>query len=173
MKNKLFIVVIGVALALSGCGADIEPDNELFNKYQTLSANYTALQNEFNILQFNYENLKEVKVERDACRDEYNALAGNFTRLQTELAILEAHYQTVSDQYTALASGFSTIKKDDDETLEQINKQYQELIERHKEINTQIKAVRDKKVELLSDNLTNSEYKAFYKGWELWWDSFN
>ena len=172
MKNKLFIIIL-ILLTVSGCSAELDTESELFNEYQVLSGKHTALQNEFNVLQFNYENLKEVKAERDACREEYNALAGEFTALQTELAILKVHYQSVSDQYNVLATGFSTTQMDTDEALELLNERYKELVERHKEVDAQIKAVRDKKVELLSDNLTGSEYKAFYKGWELWWDTFN
>lgn len=177
MKLKVtFITLIICLLAVPlGCGAPAEAETEVDSalKFNKLSAAHADLQNRHNVLLLNYENLKGVREELDNLTADYEELARLHNTLQVKNTILETQFQAVNDRYEeiilALVSGQEGYK----EALERQVEQYQELVERQALITRQIDLVNRGQAKVITDNLTDTEYKAFLKGWNLWWDDFN
>jgi len=167
---KLIIVILlFFTILLSGCG---KPTPTVENDIQLLD-DYNALMAENNELKVQVGILEKAKEEITITQNEHNKLINDYHALQTQYVILEAYSQTIRDQYTALLNQFSTGYVDTGQKYTELYKMNMKLVERYKELDGQIEAVHKKKVPLLSDNLTEIEYNAFYKGWELWWGEFN
>lgn len=165
---KLTILLL-IAILLVGCGSPapaVENDTQLLDDYNALTTENNELKGKIGILE-------KAKEEITATQDEYNKLILDYHNLQTQYVILEAYSQTVRDQYTNLLEQFSTRYVDSGERYTELYKMNMKLVERYKELDGQIEAVHKEKVSLLSDNLTEIEYNAFYKGWKLWWGNFN
>jgi len=166
--KKLTILLLCVIL-LIGCGKPmpgVENDTQLLEDYNALMVENDALKAQIGILE-------KAKEKITINQNEYNKLINDYHALQTQYVILEAYSQTIRDQYTALLEQFSTRYVDTGKKYTELYKMNMKLVERYKELDYQIAAVHKEKVPLLSDNLTESEYSAFYKGWELWWGEFN
>jgi len=167
---KLIITLLLIILIpLSGCDAPVT----VAERSDQLVDDYNALLVEKDNLLLENTRLEKAKEECTGLRDEHNALINDYSNLQTQYVVLEAYSQTIRDQYTALLEQFSTRYVDSGERYTEIYKQNMILTERYRELDGQIEAVHKENVPLLSDNLTEPEYNAFYKGWRLWWGEFN
>ncbi len=170
IEKKLIITLLLLLLIiLLGCDAPVtvaERSDQLLHDYNTLLAENDALKSQIGILE-------KAKEEITATQDEHNKLILDYHNLQTQYVILEAYSQTIRDQYTALLEQFSTRYVDTGVKYTELYKMNMKLIERYKELDGQIAAVHSGNVSILSDNLTDSEYSVFYKGWKLWWGEFN
>ena len=166
---KLIITLLLFTILLSGCGLP-EP---LPTPKEQLKIDYATLLSDYNNLMMKADRLEKANAELIGNQDKCNELINAYSNLQTQYIILEAYYQSVADQYNALLPQIGSQNIASDKALKELNKQYMDLEKRQLEITTQIQAVHSKSVTLLSDNLTDIEYNAFYKGWELWWGSFN
>lgn len=167
---KLIIMLI-IAILLSGCGNgtpidNIEDDDFLFKEHQALLVRFDNLLLEI-------DRLKKAKQELSANAKKCNELINSYSSLQTKYAILESYYQNLTEQYNALLPQIGAQYVDKDKAMQELTEQYAELEKRQLLITNQIQLVRSKNVPLLSANLTDIEYNAFYKGWELWWGTFN
>ena len=170
IEKKLIITLLLILLILlPGCDAPVtvaERSDLLLHDYNTLLAENDALKAQIGILE-------KAKEEITATQDEFNKLILDYHNLQTQYVILEAYSQTIRDQYTVLIEQFSTRYVDTGVKYTELYKMNMKLIERYKELDGQIAAVHSGNVSILSDNLTDSEYSVFYKGWKLWWGEFN
>lgn len=167
---KITILLI-IAILLSGCGNgtpidNIEDDDFLFKEHQSLLVR-------FDNLLFEIDRLKKANEELSEHRDKCNELINSYANLQTKYAILESYYNNLKEQYNTLLPQIGSQYVEKDKTLQELTEQYHELEKRQLLITNQIALVRSKNVPLLSANLTDIEYNAFYKGWELWWWTFN
>jgi len=166
---KKLIVLLLCVILLAGCDAPVtvaERSDQLVNDYNAL-----LVEQDNQLLEI--ERLKKANEKCTSLRDEHNALINDYSNLQTQYVVLEAYSKIIRDQYTALLEQFSTRYVDSGERYTEIYKQNMILTETYRELNEQIDAVHKGNVPLLSDNLTETEYNAFYKGWNLWWGEFN
>ena len=126
MRVRLcFIVLIVVTFCggAIGCGSP-EPPDDLFQRYQQLSADHTALQNTHNVLQHNYKQLKDSqKVEGDS-QEKYNALANQYRTLQISYAALEAQTNTMNAYYEEIFNAIAPDQAENKEALRIMNEQY-------------------------------------------------
>lgn len=170
MKMRLaYTITLLVGTLLIGCTASPAPQatgGVSVSKYQNLQA-------ENNRLQFNYDSLKKSCDESRNWHEKYNALVDETRVNQVENAALKGQVQSLTSQYQAALNALSGNQAVGLKELEAMNKKLEQAKEWTRTIDKQLEKVRDKKVQLLSDNLTEAEYKAFYKGWELWWGTFN
>ena len=160
--KKLIILLLCVIL-LSGCDAPVtvaERENQLQADYDALLVKQTTL------IQEN-ERLENASANLTDLRNTHNKLINNYTTLQTQYAILEAYYEAATEQYNAMIEQSSSKYVYTDETIKELSQKYAKLDWQWQHLNTQIEAVNNKNVPILSDNLTDIEYNAFYKGWEL------
>ena len=166
---KKIITMLLLIILLSGCDAPVT----VAERTDELRYEHEALQVEYDNLLLNYGILEKAKDELSNLRDEHNKLITEYTNLQTKYAILESYYKNLQEQYTALLPQIGKTSADKDKAMKEMARQYA-LTDLHlRQINEQIEAVHTKNVPLLSANLTDIEYNAFYKGWELWWWTFN
>ena len=170
MTKSILISLLLITTLLAGCmpspKAEATGCDQLKEELEGLQAEYSNL----------LEALAKLEKSKEDCKamyDRYNSLAANYTSLQTKYAVLEGSYQSLNNQYTQLAAQINARFPDCTKALEDMNERYQELAEGHAEIDGQIEKVRNKQVQLLSDNLTKEEYNAFYKGLDLWWWSWH
>lgn len=171
MKRKLIkitIIILLIAILLSGCGSpSVVPDDaQLKEDYATLLADY-------NNLTLNAERLEKANAELTSNQEKCNELINAYSSLQTKYAILESYYNNLQEQYNALLPQIGVQNIEKDKAMKELAQQYAISENRLRLITNQIEAVRSKNVPLLSANLTDIEYNAFYKGWELWWGEFN
>ncbi len=167
MKN--LIIILLCVILLTGCGKPtpaVENDTQMLDDYNTLMAENGELKVQIGILE-------KAKEEITATQNEHNKLINDYHALQTNYIILEVYSQTIRDQYTNLLNQFSTRSVDSGERYTELYKMNMKLVESYKELDGQIAAVHSGNVSILFDNLTDSEYSAFYKGWKLWWGEFN
>jgi len=180
IKSKLrkywphsIIMVVGL---LIGMAVAPEPDGGVtaadINFYVPKSQ-YQTLEGKYNALQFTYGSLKKAFDESKDWHGQYNGLVDDVRVAQTEKAVLQGQLQSLTAQYQAALNALSGNQAGNLEELEAMNRRLQEQMDWNRTINEQVELVRAKKVQLLSDNLTDAEYNAFYKGWELWWGTFN
>lgn len=154
-------------IVLSGCA---EP---LPTPQPEPKADCSTLQAEHETLLLNYGALKKAKEELSENAKKCNELINSYNTLQTKYAILESYYNNLQAQYTALLPQIGVQNADRDKAMKELSQQYAISANRLRLITNQIDAVRNKNVPLLSTNLTDIEYNAFYKGWALWWGTFN
>ena len=167
---KITILLL-IAVLLSGCGAPLpEP---LPTPKEQLKIDFKNLQSEHETLLLNYGALKKANEELKGNQAKCNELITANANLQTQYAILESYYEILREQYGDLINQFSEKYAGDSEIITEFYKQNVKLIERQRELNQSIEEVHSKNVPLLSENLTETEYNAFYKGWKLWWGTFN
>jgi len=108
-------------------------------------------------------------------------LSGELQTAQLALGIQKALHEKQLATMTELINKMSGEYVIDTSTITAFNEQYLEVQKRLAVIADAFAAVDNKAVRiqtdnvsmLLSDNLTQAEYKAFYKGWDLWWWTFN
>lgn len=169
---KILIILLLCVILLTSCDApagsimgDLQKDN--------LLRDYNALVVERDNLQLEVNRLENTSANLTALRAEHNKLINNYTALQTQYAILEAYNQSQREQYDALLETFAMQFADKGDAITYLYKENIKLEEKHKELNTQIASVHSENVTILSANLTDNEYSAFYKGWKLWWGEFN
>lgn len=129
MKMRLavsLLLLVVICGGFIGCGTPEAEPSDLFQRYQRLSADHTALQHDYGILLFNYEQLKDVKKEYSASLDKYNDLAHQYGVLQVNYAALEAQSNAMTVHYEEL---FNTIAPDKD-ALRVMNEKLQEAVAR-------------------------------------------
>ena len=170
-KHKVLMVVLAIlACTVIGCA---KPESAAGLQNLIITRELKALQAEFDTLQFNYDSLKRASEGTKDANEKFNAQVNEMQRLRVENAALSGQMEVLTGQYNAVVSALTGKQADAVGALKQMNDQLNLAREQSKEINAQVKKVRDKKVSLLSDNLTDVEYKAFYKGLGLWWGTFN
>jgi len=167
---KLIIILLLVILILlPGCDAPVtvaERENQLQADYDALLVKQTTL------IQEN-ERLGNASANLTDLRNEHNKLINNYTTLQTQYAIMEAYYESLRNQYNQLVDQFSSKYSESGAFITGLHNENLKITARYKELDELIAAVNSGNVSILSDNLTDIEYNAFYKGWKLWWGSFN
>lgn len=163
---KITILLL-IAILLSGCA---EP---LPTLQEQPKADCSTLQAEHETLLLNYGALKKAKEELSNKVAKCNELINSYASLQTKYAILESYYNNLSDQYNALLPQIGAGLAEKDKALKELNQEYARAVFRLGEVTKHLDTVNDKNVTLLSENLTAEEYAIFYKGWELWWWTFN
>jgi len=175
MKNGInwaasFILAVWILfMLLTGCDAPVtvaERSNQLLHDYNALMVENDALKTQIGILEKAKE---EITINQDEC----NKLINDYHALQTQYVILEAYSQTIRDQYNALLPQIGVRNADKEKATKELAQQYAIVKNRHRLIMSQLDAVHKENVPILSDNLTDIEYRAFYKGWNLWWGEFN
>ena len=173
MKRVLIFILLLVLLA--GCGS---PKAQVTN--QVATSDCKELQGKYDALQFNFDSLKRASLDSKEMLDKYNGMINEHQSLRVENAALKGQIETLTSQYQYAVNALTSSQKSGLESLEDMDRQLADLnklladtIARHKLVDDQIQLVRSEKVKLLSDNLTADEYKAFYKGWGLWWGTFN
>jgi len=134
---------------------------------------YNALQQKYDTLKINYDSLKRTTAENKDFRLKYNDLVKELQVVRAENIVLSSQVQHLTATYNAAIQALSGKNTDASVALEQLNEQLKINIEYNNTINEQVEKVMKKKVPLLSANLTSAEYTAFYKGWNLWWGTFN
>jgi len=169
------LTICALAVSLPGCDAPAETETEadITLKFNKLSAAHADLQNQHNVLLLNHENLKGVREELNALTSGYEELTRLHNALQIKNTILETQFQATNDRYEEIITGLASDRAKYEEALERQIVQYQELVDRQALIIKQLALVNSGKARVITDNLTDAEYKAFLKGWNLWWDSFN
>lgn len=166
-KGKKLIILLLCVILLSGCGTpDAVTDNQLQADYDSLLADY-----DYSVLE--NERLGNVSANLTAIIKKHNQLANDYHALQTKYTILEAYYNTAVEQHNKAIAQYSDVYVYRKDAMKDLNLEYARAELRLKNINIHLDAVHDKNVPILSDNLTDIEYSAFYKGWELWWGTFN
>ena len=165
---KLIIILL-IAILLSGCDAPVT----VAERTDNLLYDYNALQAEHETLLINYEALKKAKEELSNQVAECNELINSYASLQTKYVILESYYNNLQEQYNALLPQIGKTSVDKDKAMKELAQQYAITDNRLRLLTNQIQAVHTRNVPILSANLTDIEYNAFYKGWELWWWTFN
>ena len=166
--KKLIILLLCVIL-LSSCDAPVtvpERSNQLV-------ADYDALKTDYNALLLECEKKENASTNLTALRNTHNKLINDYHALQTQYVILEAYSQTIREQYNALLPQIGKTSADKDKAMKELAQQYAIVENRYRLITNQLDAVHKENVSILSDNLTDIEYNAFYKGWKLWWGEFN
>lgn len=163
---KLILLIL-FAILLSGCAAPLPAPQP------TQKEDCSTLRAEYDVLQFNYDSLKRASIDSSELQKKYNALVEEIRVLSVEKAALDGQMQVLTSQYNAAINALSGGQVDAMKALEEMNRQLAAEQERNRIINEQVWKVMDKKVTLLSANLTDIEYNAFYKGWNLWWGTFN
>ncbi len=169
MKLLLVALVI-LSCITAGCA---KPEGTAGGQNLIITRELKALQVEFDTLQFNYDSLKRASEGTKDANEKFNAQVNEMQRLRVENAALYGQMGVLTDQYNAVVSALTGKQADVVKALVLMNDQLNLAREQSNEINAQVKKVRDEKVSLLSDNLTDGEYKTFYKGWDLWWNTFN
>lgn len=171
---KLIIITLLIIILLSGCTSPLPAPQS------TQKEDCSALRAEYDVLQFNYDSLKRASIDSSELQKKYNALVEEIRVLSVEKAALDGQMQVLTSQYNAAINALSGGQVDAVKALEDMNRQIEKMTsqfeaeqERNRLINEQVQKVMDKKVTLLSANLTDIEYNAFYKGWDLWWGTFN
>lgn len=172
-KSLLMVFILCLAL-LGGCASPEVPSGQV-STYE-----YNILKQKYDTLQFNYDSLKRASVDSSEMLDKYNGMINELQALRAENAVLKGQTEALTGQYNNALAVLTTNQKGNLNALDDMNRQLIELnklvadtVARHKMVDDQIKLVQDKKVQLLSDNLTADEYKAFYKGWGLLGKPFN
>lgn len=165
---KITILLL-IAILLSGCDAPVT----VAERTGQLLYDYNALQAEHETLLINYATLKKAKEELSNKVAECNELINSYASLQTQYAILESYYNNLQEQYTTLLPLIGVQSADREKAMKELAQQYAIMKNRQREITNQIQAVHSESVPILSANLTAEEYAAFYKGWKLWWWTFN
>jgi len=158
-----------VLLVLTSCGSPEPEPSDLYLKYIEIEGKHTALQNTHNALLFNYEQLEKAKVEYEASLVKCNESDAQHRALLINHGLLEVRYKSMEAYYIKMFKAIAPAEG----ALEEMNKQYLTLVERSRVIDEQLAAVNAKKVKMVSDNLTASELDIFYRGWNLWWETFN
>lgn len=171
--KKLWVLIPLLVVFLAGCSPQPEakaPDcSSLAKEIKDLRAENAELTS--TILELK----GEIGSGKDSANiyDKYNKLVGDYANLRTKYAVLEASYESTFGLYKELSEKFSGTYQCDKKALTEMNEQYRDLANRQEELRVQIEKVKNKEVQLLSDNLTDEEYNAFYKGWDLWWGSWH
>lgn len=171
---KLIIIILLCVILLSGCAEPLPASQP------TQKEDCSTLQAEYDVLQFNYDSLKRASEGTKDANEKYNAQVNELQVLRIENAALKGQLQILTGQYNAALNALTGSQADAMKALEEMNSQIEKMTSqfeaeqaRNRAINEQVRKVMEKKVTLLSDNLTDIEYNAFYKGWELWWWTFN
>lgn len=174
MRRYCLMLILFVVLVIAGCGSpEPEPTSDIYQKYQKLNTEHIALQSVHDVLLLNYESQKKAKQASDNCCANYNELLNEHRNLQIELGVLKAYSYSQNAYYEEMFAGLSSGMIKDTEALDVLNEQYQELANRYKIVNEQLAALNVRKAKVISDNLTADELKVFYRGWDLWWGTFN
>lgn len=173
LKASLITLIICLIAVPLGCGAPVEAETDITLKFNKLSAAHAELQNRHNVVLLNYENLKGVREELNTLTNNYRELVRLHNTLQVENTVLETQFQATNDRYEEIILSLASGQEGYKEMVESLNEQYQELVDRQALIVRQLALVNGGKVRVVTDNLTAAEYKAFLKGWNVWWESFN
>ena len=170
-KHKVLMVVLAILVCtVIGCA---KPEGAVGGQNLVIARELKALQAEFDTLQFNYDSLKRASEGTKDANEKFNAQVNEMQGLRVENAALRGQMEVLTGQYNAVVRALTGKQADAVGALVLMNDQLNLAREQSNEINAQVKKVRDKNVSLLSDNLTDVEYASFYKGWELWWGTFN
>ena len=108
---------------------------------------------------------------------EYAELAGRFATMEANYKLQKSYYDALKASYDTLLSNLDVRSQGFYKSLESLMAQHQDLQEKYDEIWQELNRVNDRKDIMitenmtLSDNLTESELEAFYKGWDLWWET--
>ena len=168
------VVLVMLAILVSSVIGCAESPESAANKQTVIfSKECKELQTKYDSLKFNYDSLKRASDGTRDANERFNAQVNEMQRLRVENAALRGQMEVLTGQYNAAINVLTGNQANAVKKLVQMNDQLNLAREQSNEINEQVKKVRDKKVPLLSDNLTDAEYKAFYKGWGLWWGTFN
>ena len=167
--KKAIVLILALALLVS-CSS---PKNSTVPSVVVPISKYQALQTENERLQYNYDSLKKASIDANEVQKKYNELAGKQQALTIENALLREQQKNMTAQTNAFLAKLNTVQNTSSGQLETMSQQLQDQAERHRTINDQLSLVNNKQVSILSANLTESERSAFYKGWNLWWDTFN
>lgn len=163
---KLTILLL-IAILLSGCAAPLPaPEPQPVEDCSKLQAEHETLL-------LNYDALKKANEELSDNAQKCNELINSYASLQTKYVILESYYNNLQEQYNTLLPQIGKTSADKDKAMKELAQQYAIADNRLRLLTNQIQAVHTKNVPILSANLTDIEYNAFYKGWELWWWTFN
>ena len=123
---------------------------------------------------------KPMAVESANCsalETQYTDLAGKFATMEANYKIQKSYYDALKASYDTLLSNLDVRSQDFYKSLEREMLLHQELQKKHAELRGELNLVNDRgdimitENMTLSDNLTESELKAFYKGWDLWWET--
>ena len=174
MKKQYYLIALLLLLLTVGCGSpETASRDDFYPQYQKLKAEQAALQREYDVLLLNYESQKKARAASDNLTASYNELLNKHRNVKIELEILKAQYYAQNAYYEDIFAGLSSGMVKDTSALEELSEQYHEVAERHKIIIGQLAAVNARKATVISDNLTASELKVFYQGWDVWWDYLN
>ena len=108
---------------------------------------------------------------------EYAELAGKFASMEANYKLQKSYYDALKASYDTLISKLDIRSQDFYKNLEREMALRQELQDKYDEIWKELNLVNNRGDVMitenmtLSDNLTESELKAFYKGWDLWWET--
>jgi hypothetical protein len=167
MKALLVILAI-LSCVIIGCAKP-----EIKTQAGISVSEYNDLKLRYDTLQFNYDSLKRASEGTKDANEKYNAQVNELQVLRVENAVLKGQVQTLTAQYNAAVNALTGKQADALKALEQMNKQLEEEQARNIVINAQVQLLIKRQVSLLSANLTDAEYKACYKGVDLWWGTFN
>ena len=116
-------------------------------------------------------------VDCSAVEAEYAVLVGKFATVEANYKLQKSYYDALKASYDTLLSNLDVRSQGFYKSLESLMAQHQDLQEKYDEIWQELNRVNDRKDIMitenmtLSDNLTESELEAFYKGWDLWWET--
>ena len=175
---KYAILIICALLLLTGCGGTpVDTDR--------VTAPAPAVTDNCGWYKLQVEALEARLVEKDKDIANMNNQAMQLSsELQTTKLALGIQ-KSIQDQQlaemTALINRMGIDYVVDTTTIDAFNEQYLASQERMKVITDAFDTVKNKAVIIqsgnitmaLSANLTVAEYNAFYKGWDLWWWTFN
>jgi len=175
MKHTLLIIC--TLLLLTGCGTPVNTDD--------VTAPAPAVTDNCGWYKLKVESLESRLANKEESIANLNnqalRLSGELQTAQLALGIQKALHEQQLASMTELVNKMSGEYVIDTSTITAFNEQYLEVQKRLAVIADAFTAVDNKAViiqsgnvtMLLSDNLTAAEYKAFYKGWNLWWWTFN
>lgn len=172
-------VVIGlfVLFIITGCSSPEPPlspevvDNITITSEPMITAPYEAM---IGLLE---GSIDRGQAEIDRLNNQAIELQYKILSLEIGEALLRAEVKALNEggaeaAKTAIETSLA-IYQADRENLETMNEELQKAQSRLAIINNHIGTVRKGNVPELSDNLTAEEYAAFYKGWDIWWRTFN
>ena len=121
--------------------------------------------------------ITEEPIDCSSIEAKYNALTGDYTAMEINYELLKVYSDTLTKNYEAVLNRFDVRGESYYKSLAIEMEQHQQLQDEHGWIWGELNLVNDRGDIMitdnmtLSDNLTESELKIFYKGWDLWWET--